>query len=87
MNKGNVLFQQQNYERARDCYSEALQDDSSCVEALYNLGIVCKRTERYEEALDAFFKLHAVLRNSAPVVYQIMDIYEKVEDTAQAQEW
>ncbi|KAA0195074.1 Intraflagellar transport protein 88 [Fasciolopsis buskii] len=87
VNKGNVLFQQQNYERARDCYSEALQDDSSCVEALYNLGIVCKRTERYEEALDAFFKLHAVLRNSAPVVYQIMDIYEKVEDTAQAQEW
>ncbi|TPP59826.1 Intraflagellar transport protein 88 [Fasciola gigantica] len=87
VNKGNVLFQQQNYERARDCYSEALQDDSSCVEALYNLGIVCKRTERYEEALDAFFKLHAVLRNSAPVVFQIMDIYEKVEDPTQAQEW
>ncbi|GAA31648.2 Intraflagellar transport protein 88 [Clonorchis sinensis] len=87
VNKGNVLFKQQNYERARDCYAEALQDDSSCVEALYNLGLVCKKLERYEEALEAFFKLHAVLRNSAPVVYQIMDIYEKIDDSAQAQEW
>ncbi|KAF5401660.1 Testicular tissue protein Li 93 [Paragonimus heterotremus] len=87
VNKGNILFQQQNYDRARDCYTEALQDDSSCVEALYNLGLVCKRVERYEEALEAFFKLHAVLRNSAPVVYQIMDIYEKLEDPTQTQEW
>ncbi|CAH8857170.1 unnamed protein product [Trichobilharzia szidati] len=87
VNKGNVLFQQQQYEKARDCYSEALQDDTSCVEALYNLGLVCKRLERYEEALEAFFKLHTLLRNSAPVVYQIMDIYEKLEDPTQAQEW
>ncbi|KAF8569133.1 hypothetical protein P879_02769 [Paragonimus westermani] len=87
VNKGNILFQQQNYDRARDCYTEALQDDSSCVEALYNLGLVNKRVERYEEALEAFYKLHAVLRNSAPVVYQIMDIYEKLEDPTQAQEW
>ncbi|VDP54704.1 unnamed protein product [Schistosoma mattheei] len=66
---------------------EALQDDTQCVEALYNLGLVCKQLERYEEALEAFFKLHSVLRNSAPVVYQLMDIYEKLGDPTQAQEW
>ncbi|CAH8519781.1 unnamed protein product [Schistosoma turkestanicum] len=87
VNKGNVLYQQQQYEKARDCYLEALQDDTRCVEALYNLGLVCKQLERYEEALEAFYKLHAVLRNSAPVVYQIMDIYEKSGDPNQAQEW
>lgn len=87
VNKGNILYRQQNYERARDCYAESLQDDSSCVEALYNLGLVCKRLERYEEAIDAFFKLHNVLRNSAPVIYQIMDIYDKLEDHSQSQEW
>ncbi|KAF6772474.1 hypothetical protein AHF37_08911, partial [Paragonimus kellicotti] len=44
--------------------------------------------DRYNPAaLEAFFKLHAVLRNSAPVVYQIMDIYEKLEDPTQTQEW
>ncbi|CAH8527505.1 unnamed protein product [Dicrocoelium dendriticum] len=87
VNKGNVLFRQQNYERARDCYAEALQDDFTCVEALYNLGLVYKRMERNEEALDAFFKLHNVLRNSSPVIYQIMDTYERLEDSTQAQEW
>uniref|UniRef100_A0A3Q0KMH1 Putative tetratricopeptide repeat protein 10, tpr10 n=1 Tax=Schistosoma mansoni TaxID=6183 RepID=A0A3Q0KMH1_SCHMA len=87
VNKGNVLYQQQQYERARDCYAEALQDDTRCVEALYNLGLVCKQLERYEEALEAFFKLYSVLRNSAPVVYQLMDIYEKLGDSTQAQEW
>ena len=38
VNKGNVLFQQKEYEKAREFYREALQNDSSCTEALYNLG-------------------------------------------------
>ena len=38
VNKGNVLFQKGDYEKAREYYREALNNDSSCVEALYNLG-------------------------------------------------
>ena len=38
VNKGNVLFAQGDHEKAREYYMEALQNDSSCVEALYNLG-------------------------------------------------
>ena len=38
MNKGNVLFHKGDYEKAREYYREALNNDSSCVEALYNLG-------------------------------------------------
>ncbi len=38
VNKGNVLFQKGDYEKAREFYREALNNDSSCVEALYNHG-------------------------------------------------
>ncbi|CAH8549999.1 unnamed protein product [Schistosoma mattheei] len=62
VNKGNVFYKQQQYEKARDCYLEALQDDTQCVEALYNLGL-CTSS------------------------YQLMDIYEKLGDPTQAQEW
>ena len=102
MNKGNVLFQKGDHEKAREYYREALSNDSSCVEALYNLGIGyvhlyassvvtrnChkiktffsllglsnKKLKRYEDALDSFYKLHAILRNSAQVMYQIADMY------------
>ena len=38
VNKGNVLLNNKDYEKAREYYQEALQNDSSCVEALYNQG-------------------------------------------------
>lgn len=38
VNKGNVLFAYEDYEKAREFFKEALSNDSSCVEALYNLG-------------------------------------------------
>lgn len=37
-NKGNTLFAKQDYEKAAEFYKEALRNDSSCTEALYNLG-------------------------------------------------
>ncbi|XP_064628608.1 intraflagellar transport protein 88 homolog isoform X2 [Lineus longissimus] len=87
VNKGNVLFANKEYEKARQFYKEALQNDSSCIEALYNLGLCNKKLARLEDALDSFYKLHAILRNSAQVMYQIADIYDQLEDTPQATEW
>lgn len=37
-NKGNTVFSRQDYEKAAEFYKEALRNDSSCTEALYNLG-------------------------------------------------
>lgn len=37
-NKGNTVFAKQDYEKAAEFYKEALRNDSSCTEALYNLG-------------------------------------------------
>ena len=39
VNLGNCSFSKEEYEKARDLYNLALENDSSCTEALYNLGI------------------------------------------------
>ncbi|XP_073439157.1 intraflagellar transport protein 88 homolog isoform X2 [Dendrobates tinctorius] len=64
-NKGNSVFVSGDYEKATEFYKEALRNDSSCTESLYNLGLTYKKLNRLEEALDCFHKLHAILRNSA----------------------
>uniref|UniRef100_A0A3Q3XBH9 Uncharacterized protein n=1 Tax=Mola mola TaxID=94237 RepID=A0A3Q3XBH9_MOLML len=81
-NKGNTVFTKQDYEKAAEFYKEALRNDSSCTEALYNLGLTYKKLNRLEESLDCFLKLHAILRNSAQVMYQLL-----LEDPQQAIEW
>ncbi|KTF83136.1 hypothetical protein cypCar_00036702 [Cyprinus carpio] len=52
-------------------------------------GLTYKRLGRLEEALDCFLKLHAILRNSAQVMYQLANLfrYEMLEDPHQAIEW
>lgn len=37
-NKGNCCYAQQDYDKARYYYEEALNIDAGCVEALHNLG-------------------------------------------------
>lgn len=38
INKGNTVYLKQDYEKAAEFYKEALRNDSSCTEGLYNLG-------------------------------------------------
>ena len=47
--------------------------ESTCVEALFNLGLVHKRMSRIPEAVDCFMKLHTFLRSSPQVIFQIAD--------------
>ncbi|XP_074788221.1 intraflagellar transport protein 88 homolog isoform X3 [Athene noctua] len=74
-NKGNTVFANGDFEKAAEFYKEALRNDSSCTEALYNLGLTYKKLNRIDEALDCFLKLHAILRNSAQVLHQIANIH------------
>ncbi|KAM3176104.1 hypothetical protein ACTXT7_007179 [Hymenolepis weldensis] len=87
VNKGNILFKQAQLERARDCYLEALEDDPTCVEALYNLGLVAKQMNRLEESLNAINKIHALLPTNVMVIYQIMDIYDRMGNFEQSHDW
>lgn len=43
INKGNTVFVKQDHEKAAEFYKEALRNDSSCTEALYNLGKTASR--------------------------------------------
>lgn len=59
-NKGNTVFVKQDYEKAAEFYKEALRNDSSCTEALYNLGIVLKSLDTMRQQTFFFF-LHFIL--------------------------
>ena len=89
-NLGNCHFKKGNFEKAKIHYQEAVSVDALCTEAMYNLGLyyysypfriliyeiglVNKKLELYSESLVWFEKLHAILRNSAEVIYQIADV-------------
>uniref|UniRef100_A0A672SH55 Intraflagellar transport 88 homolog n=1 Tax=Sinocyclocheilus grahami TaxID=75366 RepID=A0A672SH55_SINGR len=79
VNKGNTEFVKEDYEKAAEFYKEALRNDSSCTDALYNLGLTYKRLGRLEEALDCFLKRHAILRNSAQVMCQLANLYPSLK--------
>ncbi|XP_051938320.1 intraflagellar transport protein 88 homolog isoform X5 [Hippocampus zosterae] len=85
--KGNTEFVKRDYAKAAEFFKEALRNDSSCTEALRNLGLTYKKLNRPEDALDCFLKLHAILRDSAEVMYQLADTYELLKDPHQAVEW
>lgn len=57
VNKGNCLFVNDEVEKAIEFYTEALQIESGCVEALYNLGLAHKKLLSYDEALQCFLDL------------------------------
>ena len=70
-------------EKAKEFYVVALENDASCVEALYNLGLSNKKLGLYEEALEGFFKLQSIVRNHSEVVYHIANIFELMGDLDQ----
>ena len=42
--------------------------EATCREALFNLGLVYKKMEHMHKAMEAFVKLHAILKNSSHVI-------------------
>ena len=48
--KGNREFRRENFEKSVDSYQRALQHDSTCFEAKYNIASALYRTERYDKA-------------------------------------
>lgn len=74
------------YEEARELYQEALACESECVEALYNLGLVCKTIGSLERSLDYFKKLNRILPNNSQVIFQMASIYEQMGQLEEAQD-
>lgn len=78
VNKGNCLFVNEDYDRSKEFFLEAIGVEADCIEAIYNLGLVYKRLGYYNESLQAFEKLHTIIPNSYEVIYQIAHVYELI---------
>merc|ERR1719161_2174207 len=87
VNKGNCMFVNAEFERAKEVYLEAIGVSADCLEAIYNLGLVNMHIGKYQEALLAFDKLHSITHVNCEVMWQLGDIHEKLGNHAKAHEW
>lgn len=51
------------------------------------IGLVYKKQNMYEEALECFWKVRNIVRHDPQTVYQIGQLYQLMNDTDQATEW
>lgn len=89
INHGVCEMMKKNYEEARTMFEAALDLDSTSFEALYNLGLIWKHFNEYETALSYFRKLNmtAVHETHPQVIYQIGNLFEKIDDKSAALEF
>lgn len=87
VNHGNCYFVKQDYYKAKELYTLALEKDMMCSEAMYNLGLTNKQLGHLDDAIDCFQKLHVIISNHPEVIYQIALLNEMIGDLEQAIEW
>eukprot|EP00747_Dinoflagellata_sp_TGD_P023665 gnl/TRDRNA2_/TRDRNA2_129987_c1_seq1.p1 gnl/TRDRNA2_/TRDRNA2_129987_c1~~gnl/TRDRNA2_/TRDRNA2_129987_c1_seq1.p1 ORF type:complete len:667 (+),score=164.88 gnl/TRDRNA2_/TRDRNA2_129987_c1_seq1:1-2001(+) len=87
VNKGNCMIMNDEFERAKEIYLEAIGVSADCLEAIYNLGLVNMHIGRYQEALLAFGKLETITHTNCEVMWQLGDIHEKLGNHEKAREW
>lgn len=92
INLGNVEFYRQDYKKALDRYQEALelsaqQDTVVWMDALNNIGSVCTRLNRYDQAAAAFRHSLALQRSTGneraqlPTLVNLGEAYRKLNQT------
>ncbi|MES1913892.1 MAG: hypothetical protein MHM6MM_006039 [Cercozoa sp. M6MM] len=87
VNRGNCHVLRGELEEAKDTFLEAIGIRADCVAAIYNLGLVCRRLGRPDEALQAFRKLYRVLPENEQVLSQLAALFESEDNPEQAEEW
>ncbi|XP_076389966.1 intraflagellar transport protein 88-like protein nompB isoform X5 [Megachile rotundata] len=87
VNLSACAFRKNELNIAKEFLLCALDTDAGHVQALYNLGLVYKKQNMYEEALECFWKLRNIVRHDPQTLYQIGHLYQLMNDTDQAMEW
>lgn len=89
VNSGACEMARDDLERARRYFETALEVDAMCFEAIYDLGLVCKKLGEFEVALGYFKKIHllAAHQHHPDVLYQMANLYELMGDSSGALEW
>ncbi|KAM9172126.1 intraflagellar transport protein 88 homolog isoform 2-T2 [Pangshura tecta] len=90
-NKGNTVFANGDYEKAAEFYKEALRNDSSCTEALYNIGSfkyhICLEYEIMEDpsqAIEWLMQLISVVPTDSHALSKLGELYDNEGDKSQA---
>ncbi|BBN04340.1 intraflagellar transport protein 88 [Marchantia polymorpha subsp. ruderalis] len=87
VNHGNCLYSRGDVAGALARYTEAVEVEADCVEAIFNTGLSQKRLESLAEALQTFTKLSYLLPNNVEVLFQIGHVYELLGNYHQAVKW
>lgn len=87
VNKGNCMFMNDEAERAKECFLEAIGVSADCLEAIYNLGLVNAHLGKYEEAMLAFDKLMSLTNQNCEVMWHLGDLHERLGNHSRAHEW
>jgi intraflagellar transport protein 88 len=92
VNKGNCRAVSDDLMQARVLYSEACSSNPTCLEALYNLGLVCKKLGDTSAAISTFEKLRGLCSQGErtaldlDVLWQLADLHLGSGDTGKAKE-
>lgn len=89
INNGVCQMKKKDFEAARSMFEAALELDATSFEALYNLGLIWKHFGEFETSLSYFRKLNqtAIHETHPQVIYQMGDLYEKINDSSAALEF
>lgn len=74
VNLGCSYYGQQDFERARDCFHEAVGVEAGCVQAMYNLGLTNLELRDYDGAVQAFEKFLQHVPNDPETLYWLSRI-------------
>eukprot|EP00924_Labyrinthula_sp_SR-Ha-C_P009055 maker-scaffold_2-augustus-gene-11.33-mRNA-1 protein AED:0.19 eAED:0.19 QI:0/0/0/0.5/1/1/2/0/714 len=77
VNEGNSLILQEKLEEARNIFLEAIGVDSSCIPAIYNLGLVNRKLGNVGAAVDAFSKVYSMSPNCSRVLFHLAILKEE----------
>jgi intraflagellar transport protein 88 len=77
VNKGNCLFADGDHAGAREMYIEAIGTNSGCVDAIFNLGLVCLQLDQEKDAMTLFERIQLSTPGNPSVLYQLANICEK----------
>lgn len=89
INSGALEMIKEDYEQAKTYFENAIEIDAMSFEAIYNLGLVCKRMGDFEGGFNYFRKIHAAAAHfhHPHVLYQLANLYELMSDSSGALEW
>ncbi|CAF1070793.1 unnamed protein product [Rotaria sordida] len=86
-NKGNCCYAQEDYDKARYYYEEALNIDAGSVEALHNLILTLMKSKQYQRVKDLLHKYTIIQPTNAQVFCLMAEVLEHTNDIDNAKSW